>query len=162
MNGRLNNSSAYNHDYYIKNKDKWADNKDSSSSKDNTTKPKSYYEDLGEEYFYGDWSEDKIKYVKNSPSFQKLYEESEMAYDAWNRTGLPSYYKKYESSSTRMVEESVRLGDEYDRRQAQSQNKKERASAFFRGTSRANNQAHEYRANYVQNAQDAFQRKRRK
>ena len=34
---KRNNSSAYNHEYYMKNKDKWQDNKKSDESKDNDT-----------------------------------------------------------------------------------------------------------------------------
>lgn len=131
VNGRLNNSSAYNHDYYTKNKEKWKDNRDSSSSKRGDIQEKlKYYEDLGEEAMFGDWSPEKFQYVLNNPDYRKMYEK----YEETER----------DEDGLRMLEKVLDLGDEYDKANGTSSSNRRRA---FQTRPRTNT-ARAYRENY--------------
>lgn len=118
INGRLNNSSAYNHDYYVKNKDKWADNRvrSSRSARISDTKKKlAYYQSVGEDQLFGDWSPDKYMYVQGSPEFQDAYSKWEEAESYYQYTGDPQYKAQSDKAGVNMIEEMLRIGDNYDR-----------------------------------------------
>lgn len=118
VNGRLNNSSAYNHDYYVKNKDKWADNRVRSSRSariSDTQKKLAYYESVGEDQLFGGWSPDKYMYVQGSQSFQDAYSRWEEAESYYQYTGDLQYKAQSDKAGVDMIEEMLRLGDEYDR-----------------------------------------------
>lgn len=117
-NGRLNNSSAYNHDYYINNKNKWAHSRVRSSgfaSINDTTKKLAYYMSVGEKEIFGDWSPEKFEYVQNSPGFQEAFDKWEEAENYYQYTGDRTFKAESDKAGVKIIEEMIRLGDEYDK-----------------------------------------------
>ena len=114
-NGRKNNTSAYNHDYYIKNKEKWRSRKAKSAHVDPNMSDEEFksfmdndmLSDVGNEV-YGEWDEHKMRWVDDKlgedPHFVALREKLLGYEDEWENADYKiwdnDYYKDYNSASS--------------------------------------------------------------
>ena len=78
-NGRSNNSSAYNHDYYMRNKDKWK----TTSSRSSNDFGDGEYERLHAEY--NSWSDEKKAAVSSNQEVITAYYNHMIATQNWER-----------------------------------------------------------------------------
>lgn len=114
-NGRKNNTSAYNHDYYIKNKEKWRSRKSRGPRLDPNMSDEEFKSLMDNDRLvdmegdaYSDWSEHKAKWVndklENDPKFLALREKLWKYEDEWENADYRiwdnDYYKDYNSSSS--------------------------------------------------------------